>query len=179
MHRYVTRLLLAGVLLGTGTAMAAEPSQAQLKLASQDGAVPATFVKKAALDGMTEVELGRIALAKSQDASVRSFAERMIKDHGKANEELAAIAKKKGFSVPMALDPEHRSMLQSLNAKSGAAFDTAYSEHMNGDHSKAIALFQGAITGSDPDLAAFAKRTLPTLEQHKEMAETLSGSTAG
>jgi putative membrane protein len=145
-------------------------------MASQEGAVPASFVKKAALDGMTEVELGKIALSKSQDAKIKKFAQRMVDDHGMANEELASIAKKKGLTVPMALDAEHKSMLQSMNAKSGKAFDAAYSEHMNADHSKAIALFQGAITGSDPDLAAFAKKTLPTLEQHKEMAEGLSTS---
>jgi putative membrane protein len=173
-------VLLATVLLGASVAAAtphrhrapvAKPSSAQLKLASQDGAIPATFVKKAALDGMTEVELGRIALLKSQDAKVRSFAERMVKDHGKANEALGAIAKRKGLSVPMALDPEHRSLIQSLNAKSGTAFDTAYTGHMRGNHSKAIALFQGAITGPDQDLATFAKETLPTLEQHEQMAQ--------
>ena len=171
-------VLLATVVLGASVAAAtphrhrapvARPSSAQLRLASQDGAIPATFVKKAALDGMTEVELGRIALEKSQDAKVRSFAERMVRDHGKANEALGAIAKRKGLSVPMALDPEHRSLIQRLNAKSGTAFDTAYTEQMR-NHSKAIALFQGAITGPDQDLATFAKETLPTLEQHEQMA---------
>ena len=145
-------------------------------MASQDGAIPATFVKKAALAGMTEVELGKIAISKSQDAKVKQFAERMVSDHGKANDELASIARKKGMAVPTTLDPEHRALVQSLNAKSGAAFDAAYGEHMDADHSKAVALFQGAITGSDPDLAAFAKKTLPTLEQHKEMAESLTTS---
>jgi len=133
-------------------------------------------VKKAALDGMTEVELGKIALGKSQNDKVKKFAQRMVNDHGMANEELAAIAKKKGLQVPMALDAEHKAMVQSMNAKSGAAFDTAYSEHMKADHAKAVALFQGAITGSDPDLAAFAKKTLPTLEQHKDMADGLTTS---
>jgi len=155
---------------------AMKPSNAQLKMASQDGAVPATFVKKAALDGMTEVELGKIAASKSQDEKVKQFAERMVADHSKANEELASIAKQKGLTVPTSLDAEHQSMVQSLNAKSGKAFDTAYSEHMNADHAKAVALFQGAITSSDPELAAFAKQTLPTLEQHKTMAKRLASA---
>lgn len=153
-----------------------KPSESQLKMASQDGAIPATFVKKAALDGMAEVELGKIALSKSQDQKVKQFAERMVADHGKANDELASIAKSKGLTVPTALDPEHRSMIQSMNSKSGEAFDAAYSEHMNVDHAKAVALFQGAITGSDKDLAAFAKKTLPTLQEHKEMATRLASA---
>jgi putative membrane protein len=153
-----------------------KPTAAQLKMASQDGAIPGTFVKKAAIDGMTEVKLGKIAASKAQDPKVKQFAEKMVKDHSKANEELESIAKQKGIKVPDELDAEHQSMLQSLNAKSGKAFDDAYSEHMQADHAKAVALFQGAINGSDPDLAAFAKKTLPTLEQHKQMAKRLTTS---
>lgn len=153
-----------------------QPSTAQLKMASQDGAVPATFVKKAALDGMTEVQLGKIAASKAQDDEVKQFAQRMVTDHGKANEELESIARQKGMKVPTRLDTEHQSMVQSLNAKSGAAFDRAYSEHMDAAHARAVALFQGAVTGSDPDLAAFAKKTLPTLEQHKKMATHLASA---
>lgn len=157
-------------------AAAMKPTTAQLKMASQDGAIPATFVKKAAMDGMTEVQLGKIAASKAQDAKVKQFAEQMVSDHGKANEELASIAKQKGLTVPTELDAEHQSMIQGLNAKSGKAFDASYSEHMDAAHAKAVALFQGAITGSDPELAAFAKKTLPTLEQHKQMAKRLSTS---
>jgi putative membrane protein len=155
---------------------AMKPTTAQLKMASQDGAVPATFVKKAAMDGMTEVQLGKIAASKAKDDNVKEFAQRMVTDHSKANEELASIAKKKGIKLPTSLDTEHQSMIQSLNAKSGAAFDTAYSQHMDAAHAKAVALFQGAITGSDQDLAAFAKKTLPTLEEHKQMATRLASA---
>jgi putative membrane protein len=155
------------------TAVEGTVSDAKLKMAQQDGAIPATFVKKAALDGMTEVELGKVALTKSQDANVRKFAERMVKDHGKANTELATIAKSKQLDVPKTLDAEHQAMVQALSSKSGAAFDSAYGEHMNADHSKAIALFEGASSSSDADLAGFAKKTLPTLKDHKQMADDL------
>jgi putative membrane protein len=148
-------------------------SAAKLKMAHQDGAVPATFVKKAALDGMTEVELGKVALSKSQDPSVRKFAERMVKDHGKANMELAALAKSKGMDVPKSLDAEHQSIVQTLSAKSGAAFDSAYAEHMAMDHAKAVALFEGASGTTDGELSSFAKKTLPTLKEHKQMADGL------
>lgn len=148
-------------------------SDDQLKMAHQDGAVPATFVKKAALDGMTEVELGRIALAKTQDPAIRKFAQQMVDDHTKANGKLASLAKARGFTVPAELDAEHKAMVQALNAKSGAAFDTAYSEAMNKAHARAVALFEGASTSTDNDLARFAKSTLPTLNEHKQMAHSL------
>jgi putative membrane protein len=154
-------------------------SSSKLKMAKQEGAIPASFVKKAALDGMTEVQLGKVALEKSQDPKVRQFAQKMITDHGKANEELAAVAQSKNLDVPKSLDSEHEAMVRQMSSKDGAAFDAAYREHMNADHSEAIALFQGASTGRDQQLAALAKKTLPTLEEHKHMAEALpSGRSA-
>jgi len=136
---------------------------------------PTVFVQKAAQDGMTEVELGKVALAKSQNAEVREFAQRMVTDHTKANQELAAIARQKGIDPPKKLDPEHQSMVSMLEGKSGAAFDNEYSRHMNMDHTKAISLFEAASKASDADVAGFAKKTLPTLKEHKKMAGELPG----
>lgn len=149
-----------------------------MKMASADpaGADPAMFVKKAALGGMTEVELAKVAQSKAQDPKIKSFADRMVKDHGKANTELAGIAKRKGIDVPTSLDAEHQAAVKELSAKSGAAFDAAYSKQMVKDHDKTIALFEGAAKNSDADLASFARKTLPTLEEHQQMADTLPGA---
>lgn len=147
-----------------------DPSQASL---TSD-----TFVAKAAQAGMMEVELGNMALSKSQNAQVRLFAGRMVKDHGKANEDLKGLAQGKNVSVPDKLDIEHRGMVEMLRGKSGADFDAQYAQHMSKDHDKAIALFTGASrsTSLDQDLAAFAKKTLPTLEEHKKLADDLAKS---
>jgi putative membrane protein len=136
---------------------------------------PTVFVKKAAQDGMTEVEAAKLALSKSQDKQIRDFAQRMVTDHGKANAELASIAKTKGIDAPKTLDAEHQAMVDTFKEKSGAEFDSAYAHHMNMDHSKAISLFEGAAKTSDADLAAFAQKTLPTLKEHKKLAEKLPG----
>src|SRR3954464_16097742 len=83
---------------------------------------PAVFVSKAAQDGMTEVELGKVALDKSKDPKVREFAQRMVTDHGKANHELESIAKRKGIDVPKKLDTEHQDMVKKLRSQDGEAF---------------------------------------------------------
>ncbi len=145
-------------------------------LGDSSGVAPAMFVKMAALGGMTEVELGKIAQTMARDANVRKFADEMIKDHSKANTELATLAKTKGLAVPSTLDSEHNAIVQKLSAKSGADFDAAYSKQMMEDHDKTIALFEGATKSSDKDVAAFAQRTLPTLERHKQMADSLPTS---
>ena len=137
---------------------------------------PSVFVKKAALDGMTEVEAGKVALSKSQDPAIRDFAQRMVKDHGKANTELESLAATQRRSArPSSSMPNTRKCSMRSRRKNGKDFDQAYAEHMNMDHSKAIALFESAAGSSDPDLAQFAKKTLPTLKEHKALASKLPG----
>jgi putative membrane protein len=140
------------------------------------GADPSSFVKKAALAGMTEVELGKLAASKGRSDAVRAFGERMVKDHGAANTELARIAGTQQLQVPKALDGEHKAIVEKLSAKSGSEFDAAYSQQMMADHAKAIALFEGATQSTDAHLAAFAKQTLPTLKEHQRMAHALAGA---
>jgi putative membrane protein len=140
---------------------------------------PASFVKRAAQGGMTEVELSKLAMSKSSNGNVKQFAQKMVQDHGKANTELSGIAKAKGLDVPTQLDAEHQGMVKTLGSKSGAAFDSAYAADMAMDHTKAVALFQSATKSSDAELAGFAKKTLPTLQEHKQMADSLHSSMGG
>jgi len=156
-------LALAGV---SGATLAAEGTHAP--------PTSAAFVDKAAQDGMTEVALGKLALAKSQDTAVKSYAQRMITDHGKANSELTALAKSKGIDAPKKLDATHAAMVESLESKEGADFDAAYAQHMNMDHAKALELFEDQAKGEDAELAGFARKTLPTLKEHKALAEKLA-----
>jgi putative membrane protein len=154
-----------------------EASSADTDKAMTEGATPATFVKSAAEDGMTEVELGKLAMEKSQNNQVKQFAQKMVHDHTEANHELESIARSKGLPLPTKPDAKHEAMVKNLSALSGAAFDSAYAEHMAKGHSEAVAMFQGASRSSDRDLAEFAQKTLPTLEEHKQLADNLHANT--
>ena len=149
-------------------------SSGRMRMAKAQSVTPTMFVDEAAQDGMTEVELGKLAMNKAQDPAIKQFAERMVRDHGKANADLAAIAQSKNLTVPKSLDAQHQAMVTSLQSKSGAAFDSAYARAMDADHEKAINLFERASSLSDADLAGFAQKTLPTLTSHKHMADALS-----
>jgi putative membrane protein len=152
-------------------------SRAEMDKAMTEGATPASFVKTAAEDGMTEVQLGKLAMSKSKNDQVKQFAQKMVQDHSQADQELDSLAKRKGLTVPTKLDAKHEAMVKMLSAKSGAAFDAAYAQHMAKDHAKAVALFQSASKSSDPDLAAYAQKILPTLEEHKQLADNLHANT--
>ncbi|HEY3740096.1 MAG TPA: DUF4142 domain-containing protein [Bryobacteraceae bacterium] len=156
-------LASAAVALGGCTALYAATAGASLN--SQDK----SFVDEAAKAGMSEVHMGKLGMEKASAPDVRAFSQRMINDHTKANDELTGIATRKGLSMP----GDHN-MPGMLNVKSGASFDHAFAKQAVEDHEKAVALFEKeAAEGSDPDLKAFARRTLPTLRSHLAAARAL------
>jgi putative membrane protein len=137
---------------------------------------PNTFVQQAAQTGLTEIEAAKVALARSKDPGIRSFAQRMVEDHGKANLELASLATLKGIQAPKSLDAEHQAMLDDIASKTGADFDRSYAEHMQMGHTKAVALFEAAANSPDEAISSFAKKTLPTLREHRQLAGKLGGT---
>jgi len=148
------------------------PAAAQIQLVNEANR---EFVSKAATGGTAEVELGRVATQRAVRPSVRSFAERMVADHGRANAELAALARRKGLDVPTALEPSQQAMRDRLSGLSGPDFDRAYMSEIVRDHTEDIALFERAAEiSSDPDLKAWATRSLPMLRDHLALARQVN-----
>jgi len=171
----MSRLLSALTLACSVAVVAPALAQNAAKVAGTD----AKFVHDAALGGMTEVELGKAADKNAVSPQVKTFGKHMVDDHSKANDELAALAKSKGVDAPASLDAEHKKAVDKLSGMSGAAFDKAFMTQMVTDHKKTVALFEKAASGSkDPDIKAFASKTLPTLKEHLKMAEETRKSSA-
>ncbi len=133
------------------------------------------FVKNAAMGGMMEVELGKIAAAKGGSEGVKQFGQKMVDDHSKANDQLKEVAGKEHMDLPSALDSKHQSKLDKMSGLSGAAFDKAYVKDMVKDHEQDVSEFQTeAQNGTNPDIKQFAATTLPTLKEHLNMIKDLN-----
>jgi putative membrane protein len=148
----------------------------QAKTAAQAGsAVAATdraFAKEAAIGSMAEVDLGNLAKDKASSSDVKTFAERMVTDHSKANDELKQWADENHVTLPTQLDAKHKAMHDRLAKLSGDAFDKAYMRDMVSDHKADVAKFRSeSKTAKNADLKAWAGKTLPTLEEHLKMAQ--------
>lgn len=142
-----------------------------MKGAKSGKSMDAMFVKKAASGGMAEVELGNLAKDKGSSDAVKQFADRMVTDHGKANDELKSLAEQKKWTMPNEMMPEHKKHRDMLDKMSGADFDRAYMREMMRDHRKDLASFRRcAQSCTDPDLKAWAQKTLTTLEEHAKLA---------
>jgi putative membrane protein len=134
------------------------------------------FMKEAAMGGMAEVELGKLASTKATNAEVKKFAQMMVTDHSKANTELKTLAARKGVELPTDLDSSHRSAMESLRGKTGAEFDKDYVASMVDDHEATVASFENkAKNAADPDVKAFAEKSLPTLRKHLDEIKAIQG----
>jgi putative membrane protein len=132
------------------------------------------FVTEAAMGGMAEVDLGRLASSQASHEKIKAFGQRMVTDHGKANDELKALASSKRVSVPASIDAKHQAMHDRFAKLSGAAFDRAYVRDMVADHKKDVAAFEHeSMSGKDTDVKAWAAKMLPTLREHLRMIEEL------
>lgn len=140
------------------------------------------FVDNAAAGGIAEIETSRLALEKSQSADIKAFANMMITDHSKANDELAALAKKNDIEVPDTTTLVKQAKEKILDMRD-ESFDTAYANNQVKAHEETIELFKKeANTVTDDkvkgatDLKAFAQKMLPALEKHLAEAKKLQAA---
>jgi putative membrane protein len=140
---------------------------------SQDGTADQDFIMQAAEAGMAEVALGQLASEKASSTKVKDFGKMMVKDHTKANNELKALADKKGVTLPAEckMCKQKASMLDNV---SGKDFDKKYMDMMVSDHNEVIGKFtKESSQGKDSDLKSWAQQTLPTLKHHLSEAQSI------
>jgi putative membrane protein len=161
------------------------------------------FVKDACMAGMKEVHMGKLGVQKAQNEQVKTYAQRLIDDHTKANTELKQLASQKGLTLPddkfassgettsdsdrtkvreseSADHKEHQAHLKKLEALSGTEFDREFVRMAVKDHEKNVKEFEKASQkADDADLKAFAQKTTPTLREHLQQARSLQSQVGG
>ncbi len=142
--------------------------------ASRLDAADRMFIIDAALGGMAEVELGRMAQERAALQPVRDFGRRMTEEHGRANQELMRIAARLGVTPPTMPDPARQAAKDTLQQLSGREFDRQYVEQQFSEHATALTAFQMASQrADDEELRAFARKTAPVIQQHLDMLRSI------
>lgn len=164
---FIAAIAAAGLCVVANVKAAEEKTGTESKLSAGDK----KFVKKAYKGGMTEVDASKMAKDKAKNDATKDVAERMITDHGKANDKLMEIAKEENLDL---------SKVEAKPVKmTGDDFDKEYLTMMKKDHETTIAMFEkeanDAGAKEDSDVVKFAKDTLPTLKEHLQMVEDALG----
>jgi putative membrane protein len=164
------------LMLSCGALFAAETEGQRGELTEKDF----KFAKDALRGGMQDVQLGELAQQKAGSPAVREFGEKAANDHQKANDQLKQIVQKRGALIPASLSHHETSRLEHLQKLSGTEFDKAYISDIVSEHKKDVKEFEKAAKNlSDPELKAFAEKTLPTLQEHLRQAENLEAKLKG
>jgi len=139
-------------------------ANAQSSLNSKDR----DFMLEAAKGNMMEIEMSKMAEKHGQSAEVKKIAKTIMTDHTKADNELMALAAKKGVQLNV--------KMAKMGKMDGPNFDQDYLAAMVKDHEKDIAAFEKeAKNGIDPDVKSWAGKTLPTLKKHLKMVQDAQG----
>lgn len=137
----------------------------------------AKFATDAANGGLAEVALGKLALNKTSNASIKDFANMMVTDHGQANTELMSIASAKNITLPTEPDSAHLKKADDLSKLSGKDFDKAYVDAMIDGHKKTLDLMNNeAKNGADSTLKAFAAKVAPIVQKHLDAINKIHDS---
>lgn len=183
----VTAIRLAAVAATCAMAVTAMPAAAQSanmpaaassKAAGQSAVVRAdrSLMNDLANGNHAEIDMGKVALEKSQNAEVKKFAQKMVDDHTKALDKLQDLAQSKSVKLPDGAGPANTTKAAAMKALSGDNFDKQYMLRSGVEaHQATLKLLQKVeSTAKDADLKAFATQTKPTVQEHLKMAQASS-----
>jgi putative membrane protein len=133
------------------------------------------FIAQAAYGSLAEVQLGRLAEQKAGNAAVREFGRMMATEHTRMNEDLIAIASKKGVTPPSSPDEGREAVADTLEQLSGNEFDRQYIPQQLADHEVELTLFENqSERGQDAELKQFAQQYTPVIQRHVNTLRRMS-----
>ena len=138
----------------------------------QQAAIDKMFVKKAMQGNIAEVQLGQLTLQKSNNDQVKRFAQTMIDDHTKLNEQMRSVALQLSVEIPTEVSKKDKSLIGKMQALSGPAYDQAYIKEMVKDHKQDLSDFHmEASNGHVKDVATQGSKMI---SEHLQMAQQLA-----
>ncbi|HFZ8995151.1 TPA: DUF4142 domain-containing protein [Citrobacter freundii] len=133
-------------------------------------------LKDMAQANINEIAAAKLALSKARSSEVKTFAQKMVEDHGGALTKVQTVAQQKGVTLPTEPDAEHKAMAAELEKQSGEAFDKMYMQNAGiKDHKMVLSTLQSDSSQiKDPDVKALADAHTPVVEQHLKSAQQMT-----
>jgi putative membrane protein len=141
-----------------------------------DSSAENDFLTRASNSNLFAIEESRLAIDRTGDPKVKTFAGRMMEDHGSAEAALQAASEGSGAAVPTTLDEEHQARLTALRGMARTDFDKAYVADQGENHSNALTLYGDyMLWGEYEKLHALAVKMIPITEAQLKDAQVLAG----
>ena len=150
-------------------------SSAAFAQAGDSMAADKMFAMQADEGNTAEITTSQLALKKSKNPEVKTYAQQMITDHTKLRSDMAPLASQMGVTTPQPLNATHKAESQRLMAMSGKDFDMEYIKAMDMDHHKTLGMFQNeAANTQNADLKAAVQQATTVIQQHTDMADQMA-----
>jgi len=135
------------------------------------------YVAKAGASDLYEMQSSQLVLQTTQDPKIKTYANRMIKDHTKSTAMVKAAATKAGMTPPEPmLDADGQQMMSQLQATQGTERDKLYMQQQMMSHEKALGLQQDyASNGDSKPLKSAAAKIVPVVKSHEAMMKSMPG----
>lgn len=135
------------------------------------------FVKEALQGGMAEVQMGQLALQKSNNDQIKQFAQKMIDDHTQLGEQMKPVAQQLGIKEPKDISKKDKEIVAKLQNLNGDAFDKAYVQTMLKDHKHDnMAFKREAESGADPNVKQAATQGEQVISAHLQLIQQIAKS---
>ena len=137
-----------------------------------------TFVHTTAGLNLYEMAAAQLGAQRAQNPAVRSYAERLQRDHARSHRELQELAQRHRIELPQQMPPDRQRVIERL--EHSASFDTAFVNTVGvQDHHSTIERYEKAARDTrDPELKRWIDQQLPSLREHLAQARKLPGANA-
>jgi len=134
----------------------------------------AGFIREVNSDNQMQIQLAQLARQRSKNAQVRQFAEQIVTDHNRIQNQWSAMASQNGMTLHQGLGPMHKEKITDLKKASDKNFDKAYLITLIQQYSDETSYWQKEGRGSQSgQVRQLVNAGLPTLEQNFNEAKRL------
>jgi putative membrane protein len=125
------------------------------------------FLAQVMQGSLLNIEMGKLATAKSANDAVKEFAKKMVADHERGLTIFKKVADRDGVALESQLDSKHKERLDKLAKLSGADFDHAYVKDQLKAYQRMVSYYQSEADNSTESVATkMAANMLPAVQKH-------------
>ena len=165
-------IMICVTVLGCASLVGVASARAQMQPTDQDK----QFLTTASQSDYNEMAFSKLALQKSDNPQVKAFAQKMITDHTRLEEQMKPFADKWGLTPATSLGPDHQQKYDQLQSLSGGDFNKQYMSDMTTDHQTALDAFKSEESSTQlPKFKTAVAKGEKVVAHHLEMAKNEDG----
>lgn len=133
------------------------------------------FISKASMYDSSQIEMAKVAVSKTADSVVLSFAQYLLTEHIKARNDLKIMGSVVGFTVNDSTDPAHATIIAQLDSLTGRTFDSTFIHVQLAEHQAMISFYRDELNnGSQLNVTHYANTYLQNFTADYQRTDSIA-----